>query len=40
MTDDRKNIKIPQDRFKELKDGKPEGMTWGYYLTEYRTPDE
>lgn len=40
MTDTRKNIKLKQDTFDKLKDEKPDMMTWGYYLLEYRTPEE
>lgn len=39
MTDDRRNIKVSQDRFDQLKEEKPEGVNWGYYLTEIRTVD-
>lgn len=33
----RKNIKIPEVMFEELENEKPDGVTWGYYLTEIRT---
>lgn len=34
---DRKTIKVQSDEFEELKAGKPDGVSWGYYLTEIRT---
>ena len=37
MTDNRRNIKVSQEAFDELKDDKPTGVTWEYYLTELRT---
>jgi len=40
MTDSRANIKVPRDAFQQLKENKPDGMTWRYYLVEYRTPEE
>lgn len=40
MTDDRKNIKLPEEDFEELKREKPSGVSWGYYLTELRTMNE
>lgn len=36
---DRKNIKLSQVDYERLKEDKPEGVTWGYYLTEIRTVD-
>lgn len=33
----RKNIKVQSDEFDELKSEKPDGVSWGYYLTEIRT---
>lgn len=36
----RKNIKLSADEFEELKDDKPTGVSWGYYLTEMRTLDD
>lgn len=35
----RKNLKISPEAYEELKADKPEGVTWGYYLTEIRTVD-
>jgi hypothetical protein len=40
MTDSRANIKLSRDEFQELKEEKPDGMTWGYYLVEYRTVED
>ena len=37
MTDNRRNIKVSQEAFDELKDDKPEQVNWSYYLTELRT---
>ena len=37
MGDSRKNIKVSEDEYERLKEQKPEGVTWGYYLTEIRT---
>jgi len=34
---DRKNIKVPEPLFLALRDDKPDGVTWDYYLTEIRT---
>jgi hypothetical protein len=34
---DRKNIKVSESDFEELKAEKPDGVSWGYYLTEMRT---
>lgn len=39
MTDSRKNIKVSESTFEELKEEKPDGVTWDYYLTEIRTVD-
>ena len=36
----RKNIKVNEDEFEQLADEKPEGVSWGYYLTEVRTIDD
>lgn len=36
----RKNIKVSEEAFQQLKDEKPEGVTWDYYLTEIRTIEE
>jgi hypothetical protein len=30
--DNRKNIKLPQEAFERLKERKPHGVTWEYYL--------
>ena len=35
----RKNIKVSEDVFTELREDKPDGVTWDYYLTEMRTND-
>jgi hypothetical protein len=32
MSDNRKNIKVHDDTFTMLKDDKPDGVTWDYYL--------
>jgi len=40
MSDARKNIKVPAEAFEELAEDKPDGATWGYYLTELRTLDD
>jgi hypothetical protein len=37
MSDGRKNIKLQAEEFRELKAEKPDGVSWGYYLTEIRT---
>lgn len=37
MTDDRATIKIDRNTFETLRDDKPDGVTWGYYLLELRT---
>lgn len=37
--DSRKNIKVSEAEFEELEADKPEGVTWGYYLTKIRTTD-
>jgi hypothetical protein len=29
----RKNIKVTEETFEKLKAGKPDGVTWDYYLT-------
>lgn len=39
MVDNRKNIKLDPEAFEQLSEDKPDGVTWGYYLTEMRTPD-
>jgi len=36
----RANIKVSTAEFERLKDEKPEGVTWGYYLTEIRTVEQ
>ena len=36
---DRRNIKVSSEAFEQLKDEKPEGTTWSYYLTKIRTVD-
>jgi len=36
MTDDRANIKVDRDTFQALKDDKPSGVTWDYYLLQIR----
>jgi len=33
----RKNIKVQQAEFDRLEADKPDGVSWGYYLTEIRT---
>lgn len=35
----RKNIKVNEDEFEQLKEEKPPGVSWGHYLTEIRTVD-
>ena len=37
MSDDRKNLKISEETYRELKDGKPDGVTWDYYLQNLTT---
>jgi len=37
MTDNRRTIKVQDDEFQRLKADKPDGASWGYYLTEIRT---
>jgi len=37
MSDGRKNLKISEDTFSILKESKPEGVTWDYYLREMHT---
>jgi len=37
MTDNRANIKVDRETFDRLKDDKPDGVTWDYYLTQIRT---
>jgi len=32
MTDERKNIKVGEETFESLKENKPDGWTWDYYL--------
>lgn len=39
MTDERRNIKVSAEEFEQLESEKPDGVTWGYYLTEIRTVD-
>lgn len=34
MTDDRRNIKLKPGTFNVLKNDKPDGVTWDYYLRE------
>jgi hypothetical protein len=34
---ERKQLKVTAEDFAQLKAEKPEGVTWGYYLTEIRT---
>ena len=36
---ERRNIKVQQTEFDQLKADKPEGVSWGYYLTQIRTVD-
>jgi len=36
----RKNIKVSEETFEQLKAEKPDGVTWDYYLTEVRTIDD
>ena len=33
----RANIKVSTAEFEQLAKDKPDGVTWGYYLTEIRT---
>ena len=35
----RANIKVSTAEFEQLAKDKPDGVTWGYYLTEIRTVD-
>ena len=37
---DRRNLKVSDKAFQQLKDEKPEGVTWSYYLTEIRTVND
>lgn len=37
MSDDRKNIKVDEDTFDTLKESKPRGVTWDYYLRDLHT---
>jgi len=37
VTDDRANIKVDREAFRELKADKPDGVSWAYYLLEHRT---
>lgn len=37
MSDDRKNLKVSEDTFEVLKESKPGGVTWDYYLRELHT---
>ena len=39
MSDTRRTIKVKDDEFQRLKADKPEGVSWGYYLTQIRTVD-
>jgi len=39
MSNDRRTIKVSAEQFDRLKDAKPDGVTWGYYLTELRNLD-
>lgn len=39
MAGNRKNLKISEEAYEELKADKPSGVTWEYYLTEIRTVD-
>jgi len=36
----RKNIKVSEETFDKLKEEKPDGVTWDYYLTEVRTVND
>ena len=36
----RRNLKVSEDAFEQLKDEKPDGVNWSYYLTEIRTVGE
>lgn len=36
---ERKNIPVSKERFEQLKEEKPDGVNWGYYLVEIRTID-
>jgi len=31
-TDDRRNLKLHSEAFERLKEQKPDGVTWDYYL--------
>ena len=35
----RRNLKVSDETFQQLKADKPDGVTWDYYLTEIRTVD-
>ena len=39
MADTRRTIKLQDDDFQTLKADKPDGVSWGYYLTQIRTVD-
>lgn len=34
MTDNRRNIKVDEETFQKLKEDKPEGVNWSFYLDE------
>jgi len=34
------SIPVKESEKEALQSDKPDGMTWGYYLVEYRTPEE
>ena len=36
---DRRNLKVSDKAFQQLKVEKPAGVTWSYYLTEIRRVD-
>jgi len=40
MSDKRKNIKVSQETFQQLKGEKPDGVNWDYYLTKIRTVND
>jgi hypothetical protein len=39
-TDDRRNIKLNSEAFERLKEQKPDGVTWDYYLLSMLEEDE
>jgi len=39
MTGKRANIKVKRSTFKNLKDDKPDGVTWSHYLEEMCSTD-